>query len=57
MKKNTQKIYKKNKLDIVIQCNMKIVNYLNVSLNLNNSNYKPYEKTDNEILCNHKNSV
>ena len=40
-KKNIQKILKENKLDIVIQCNMKIVNYLGFSLNLNNSNYNP----------------
>ena len=35
---------------------MKIVNYLDVSLNLNNSNYKPYHKPDNEILYIHKDS-
>ena len=56
IKKNIQKIFKENKLDIVIQCNMKIVNYLDVSLNLNNSNYKPYQKPDNEILYIHKDS-
>ena len=56
IKKNIQKIFKENKLDIVIQCNMKIVNYLDVSLNLNNSNYKPYHKPDNEILYTHKDS-
>ena len=33
---------------------MKIVNYLDVSLILNNSNYKPYHKTDNKILYIHK---
>ena len=41
--KNVQKIFKENKLDIVIKCNMKLVNYLDVTLNLNNSNYKPYQ--------------
>ena len=50
IKKSTQEIFKENKLDIVIPCNMKIVNYLNVSLNLNNSNYKSYHKPDNKIL-------
>ena len=35
---------------------MKIVNYLDVSLNLNNSNYKRYHKPDNEILYIHKDS-
>ena len=56
IKKNMQKIFKENKLDIVIQCNMKMVNYLDVSINLNNSNYKPYRKPDNEILYLHKDS-
>ena len=50
IKKNIQKIFKENKLDIVIKCNMKLVNYLN------NSNYKPYHKRDNEILYIHKDS-
>ena len=35
---------------------MKLVNYLDVTLNLNNSNYKPYQKPDNEILYFHKDS-
>ena len=39
---------------MVIQCNMKTLNYLDVSLNLNNSNYKPYQKPDNKILNIHK---
>ena len=54
IKKNIQKISKENKLDIVIKCNMKLVDYLDVPLNLNNSNYKPYHKPDNEILYIHK---
>ena len=32
IKKNIQKIFKENKSDIVIQCNIKIVNYLDVSV-------------------------
>ena len=55
-KKKIQKIFKENKLDIVIKCNMKLVNYLDVKLNLNNSNYKPYHKPGNEILYIHKDS-
>ena len=35
---------------------MKIVYYLDVSLNLNNSNYKTYGKPDNEILYIYKDS-
>ena len=54
--KNIQKIFKENKSDIVIQCNMKLINYLDVTLNLNNSNYKLCHKSDNEILYIHKDS-
>ena len=56
IKKIIQKIFKENKLDIVIKCNMKLIYYLDVTLNLNNSNYKPYHKPDNEILYIHKDS-
>ena len=35
---------------------MKLVNCLDATLNLNNSNYKPHHKPDNEILYIHKNS-
>ena len=35
---------------------MKLVNYLDFTLNSNNSNYKPYHKPDNEILYIHKDS-
>ena len=55
-KKYIQKIFKENKLDKVIQCNVKRVNYLDVSLNLDNSNFKPYHKPDNEMLYIHKDS-
>ena len=34
VKKDVQKLFKENELDIVIQCNMKTVNYLDVTLNL-----------------------
>ena len=42
IKKDIQKLFKENQLDIVIQCNMKTVNYLDVTLNLENSTYHPY---------------
>ena len=56
IKRNIQKMFKENKLDTVIQCNMKLVNYLDVTLNLNNSNYKPYQKSDSKISYTHKDS-
>ena len=48
-KKTIQKIFKEHGLDIIIQCNMKIVNYLEVT-------YKPYTKPNNGIKYMHKNS-
>lgn len=56
IKKQFQKFFKDNGLDIVIQCNMKIVDYLDVTLNLNDSTYKPYHKPDNELNYVHKDS-
>ena len=48
-KKGIQKLFKENELDIVIQCNMKTVNYLGVTLNLENSTDRPYRKENNQI--------
>ena len=56
VKKNIQKIFKDHGLDIVIQCNMKVVNYLDVTFNLSDGTYKPYTKPNNEIKYIHKNS-
>ena len=49
IKKNIQKLFKKNQLDIVIQCKMKTVNYLDVTPNLENFTYRPYQKENNQI--------
>ena len=35
-----QKIYKKQGLEIVIQRNMKVVNYLDITFNLNDPSYR-----------------
>jgi len=48
IKKVLQKVFKDKGLDIVIQCNMKIVDYLDVTLNLNDAKTKPFRKPDNE---------
>ena len=42
VKKTTTKMFKGYGLNITIQCGIKIVNYLDITLNLNNSTYKPY---------------
>ena len=56
VKKDFQKIYWENDLNIVIKCNLKIVNYLDVKLNLLNNTYKPFSKPKNEINYIHKES-
>ena len=56
VKKNIQKIFKELGLDIIIQCNMKVVNCLDVTFNLNDGTYKPYRKPNNEIKYIRKNS-
>ena len=49
IKKRLQNVFKNNGLDVIIECNMKIVNYLYVTFNLNNGTYLPYQKPDNII--------
>ena len=48
-KKYIRKLFKENQLDIVIQCNMKMVKCLHVTFNLENSTYRPYKKENNQI--------
>ena len=49
-----QKLFKDNHLNITIQCNLKIVNYLGVTFNLSNATYRPFCKPNNEIVYIHK---
>ena len=43
-------------MKITIQCNLKIVDYLDVTFNLTDSSYRPFNKTNNEINHIHKRS-
>ena len=51
--KNLQKAFKNIGLDVIIECNMKAVNYLDVTFNLNDGTYRPYQKPDNIIQYMH----
>ena len=51
-----QKMFKNKGLDIIINCSMKIVNYLDVTLNLNHGSYRPYKKPNDETNYIHVNS-
>ena len=54
IKKIFQKIFKNKVLDIIINCNMKIVNCLDVTLN--DGSYRPYKKPNEEMHYIHVNS-
>ena len=49
-------MFQESKLKITIQCNLKIVDYLNVTFNLTDSSYRPFSETNNEINYIHKQS-
>ena len=56
IKKTFQRMFKNKGLDITINCNMKIVKYLGVTLNLNDGSYRPYKKPNEETNYIHVNS-
>ena len=49
IKKNFQSLFKKYGLEIIIECNKKVVDYLGVTFNLKDGTCKPYHKPDNKI--------
>ena len=53
IKKHLQKVFKNNGLDVIIEWNMKVVNYFDVTFNLNDCTYHPYQKPDNIIQYMH----
>ena len=44
LKKKFQKLFKEKDLDIIVQCNLKITNYLDITINLNDGSYRLYRK-------------
>ncbi|XP_047143824.1 leucine-rich repeat and coiled-coil domain-containing protein PF3D7_0703800 [Hydra vulgaris] len=56
IKKHFTHIFKSNNLLISIQCNIKIVNFLDVTLNLIDSSYQPYCKPNNQLMYVHSES-
>ena len=62
IKKTFQNILKNKCSDIIINSNMKIVNYLDITLNLNDGSYRPYKKSTEEtnyihVNCDHPSSI
>ena len=56
IKKSLQKIFNDFGLEIVAESNLRIVNYLDVILNLNEGSFKLYHKPDDIIQCINKES-
>ena len=56
IKKDITKIFKKIGLRITIQANLKVVNFLDITLNLNNGKYYPYRKPNDKRVYIHKQS-
>ena len=44
IKKQLQSLFKQKGLQIIIKCNLKVVNYLDITFNLNDGSYRPYQK-------------
>ena len=55
LKKKFQKLFKEKDLDIIVQCHLKITNYLHITLNLNVL-YRPYRNPNEETNYIHVNS-
>ena len=56
MKKTIVKVFKECGLSIIIECNLKSVDFLDVTLDLTNNIYKPYRKANNNPLYINKKS-
>ena len=62
IRKKLHRLFKKVGLGIDIQCNMEVVNFLDVTLDLATSSFQPYKKPNNSILyinnqSNHPNCI
>ena len=56
IKKDFQDKFCNNNLNIIVKCNLKIVDYLDVTLNLSDSSEKPFHKPNSEINYIHRKS-
>ena len=50
IKKQICQVFKENGLKITVEANKKIVNFLDVTLDLRSNSYRPYLKPNNPIL-------
>ena len=49
-KKTIQNIFKDKRLELIIKCNLKIVDYLDIKLNLNDGTYRLFHKPNEETI-------
>ena len=56
IKKEICRIFSDNKLKITIEANLKSINFLDITMDLRNEEYKPYMKPNNTPLYVHKDS-
>ena len=55
-KNESQKLFRQHGLKLIIKCNLKSVDFLDVILNLADSTYKPYHEPNYKICYTHKES-
>ena len=48
LNKKFQTLSKEKDLEIIVQCNLKITNYLDITFNINDGSYHPYRKPNKE---------
>ena len=56
IRKEFHQLFKENGLSLEIKCNLKTVNYLDITLDLNTGTYKPYRKPNDQTLYIHAQS-
>ena len=56
IKKDLVEVFKQNDLRITVDANLKVVNFLDVTLNINNNTYYPYRKPNDTPIYVHKQS-
>ena len=54
--KKVCKVFKNNSLQITIEANKKVVDFLDITLDLRTAIYKPYKKPNSNLTYNHKQS-
>ena len=57
IKKKLQRLFKEYDLEITAESNQKIVNHLDITLNLKDGTFRPYHKPDDQIEYIHTKSI